>query len=61
MSCYFTLFYCLLDLSCGECNVISLYYMTCSVVCCMFDSIYETIHNMFRCGCYFVVKCFGSV
>ena len=26
MSCYFTLFYCLLDLSCGECNVIFLYF-----------------------------------
>ena len=28
MSCYF---YCLLDLSCGECDVISLYFMCCSV------------------------------
>ena len=43
MSCYFTLFYCLLDLSCGECDVISLYFMCCSVindsvclVCCVF-------------------------
>ena len=27
----FTLFYCLLDLSCGERNVISLYFMSCSV------------------------------
>ena len=27
----FTLFYCLLDLSCGECDVISLYFMCCSV------------------------------
>ena len=25
MSCYFYFVYCLLDLSCGECNVISLY------------------------------------
>ena len=24
MSCYFTLFYCLLDLRSGECNVVSL-------------------------------------
>ena len=31
MSCYFTLFYCLLDLSCSECDVISLYFMCCSV------------------------------
>ena len=27
MSCYFTLLYCLLDLSCSECDVISLYFM----------------------------------
>ena len=45
MSCYFSLFYCLLDLSCGECDVISLYYLYCSVngsvclVCCVFDSV----------------------
>ena len=31
MSCYFTLLYCFLDLSCGECGVISLYFMCCSV------------------------------
>ena len=42
MSFIFTLFYCLLDLSCGECDVISLYFMCCSVngfvclVCCVF-------------------------
>ena len=36
------LFYCLLDLSCGECYVISLYFVRCSVgvsvclVCCVF-------------------------
>ena len=42
MSCYFTLFYCLLDLSCGERNVISLYFPCCPVhgsvclVCCVF-------------------------
>ena len=36
------LFYCLLDLSYGECNVISLYFLCCSVngsvclVCCVF-------------------------
>ena len=45
MSCYFTLFYCLLDLSCSECDVISLYFMCFSVngsvclVCCVFDSV----------------------
>ena len=31
MSCYLTLFYCLLDMSFGDCNVISLYFMCCSV------------------------------
>ena len=42
---FFTLFYCLLDLSCCECDVISLYFMCCSVngsvclVCCVFDSV----------------------
>ena len=38
----FTVFYCLLDLSCSECDVIALYCMCCSVngsvclVCCVF-------------------------
>ena len=42
MSCYFYFFYCLLNLSCGECDVISLYFICCSVngsvclVCCVF-------------------------
>ena len=42
VSCYFNLFYCLLDLSCGECDVIYFYFMCCSVnvsvclVCCVF-------------------------
>ena len=31
MSCYFTFFYCLLDMRCGECDVISLYFMFCPV------------------------------
>ena len=31
MSVIFTLFYCLLDLSCGDCDAISLYFMCCSV------------------------------
>ena len=45
--CYFTLFYCRLDLSCGECNVISLYFLCCSVngsvchLCCVLDSVCE--------------------
>ena len=43
----FTVLYCLLDLSCGECYVISLYFVRCSVgvsvclVCCVFDSVCE--------------------
>ena len=56
MSCYFTFFYCLLDLSCGECNVLILYFLCCSVngsvlcvpclnsACELFD---ETICNIF--------------
>ena len=40
-SCRGGIYYCLLDLSCGECNVISLHLLCCSVngsvcpVCCM--------------------------
>ena len=70
VSCYFTWFYCLLDLSCDECYVISM-FMRCSdgvsvcLVCCVFDSVCElfgeTIRNMYRCGCYFVVECYGSI
>ena len=46
---FFTLFYCLLHLSCGECNVISLYFLCYSVnvavcfVCCVYDSISELL------------------
>ena len=42
VSCYFYPFYCLLDLSCSECDVISLCFMCCSVngsvclLCCVF-------------------------
>ena len=67
----FALFYCLLDLRSGECNVVSLYVVCCSVnvsVCfvyCVFDGVCElfgeTIRNMFGCVCYFVVKCDGVV
>ena len=31
MSCCFYFVYCFLDLTCGECNVISFYFMCCSV------------------------------
>ena len=57
--------------SCSECDVISLYFMCCSVnvsVCfvyCVFDSVCElfdeTICNVFGCGCYFVAECYGCV
>ena len=59
---FFLLFYCLLDLSCGECDVISLYFMCCSVnesvrfVCCVSDTVCEMCgvnnRNMFECCCY---------
>ena len=67
VNCYFTLFYDLLDLSCGECDVISLHCMCYSVngsvclVCYVFDSVCElfgeTIRNMFGCGCLLFLKC----
>ena len=59
MSCYFYLFYCVLDLRSGECNVVSLYVLCCPVngsvcfVCCVFEGVCElfgeTIRNMFMC------------
>ena len=65
----FALVYFPLDLSCGVCNVLSLYVLCCSVngsvclcgacldsVCELFDN---TIRNMFVCGCYFVVEYYG--
>ena len=50
----FTLFYCLLDLSCGECKAISLYFLCCSVngsvslVCCVTDSVCELFGETIR-------------
>ena len=50
----FSLFYCPLDLSCSECDVISLYFMCCSVngpacfVCCVLDSVCELYFLMGR-------------
>ena len=66
---------CVLDFWCLICHelgvVISLYVMCCSVnvsvcfSCCVFDSVCELfgeiIRNMFGCGCYFVVECYGSI
>ena len=47
VSCYFYLFYSLLDLSCGECNGMSLYFLCCFVngsVCLVFLTVFvETI------------------
>ena len=58
-------------MSFGECNVVSIYFLYCSVngsvclVCCVFGSVCElfgeTIRNIFRCSCYFVVECHGTV
>ena len=55
----------------SECDVVSLYGVCCSInvsvcfVCRVFDSVCEvfgeTIRNMFGCGCYFVVECYGCV
>ena len=43
----FTLLYCLLDMSCGECNVISLYFLCCvsdrDSVCALFGEIIRNI------------------
>ena len=63
----FALFYCLLDLQIGQCHVVSLYALCCSVngsvclVCCLFDSVCELFGEIIGCGCYFVVDCYGSV
>ena len=67
----FALFHSLLDVRSGECEVVSLYVLCCSVdgsvcfVCCVFDSVCElfgeTICNMFGCVCYFVAECDGVV
>ena len=56
----FTLFHCLLDLSCGDCILVGLYFLCCSVsgsvclMCCVFDSVCElfgeTVRNMFGYG-----------
>ena len=61
VSYYFYFVYRLLDLSCGECDVTSLYFVCCSVngavrvVCFVLDSACElfdeTIRNVFVCGC----------
>ena len=53
MSCYFYLLYCLLDMSCRECDVISLYFMCCFVsvsvclMCCVSERICECLLKQF--------------
>ena len=71
MSCY--VYFVLLPLGpeTSECNDVSLYVLCCPVngsacfVFCVFDDVCElfgeTICNMFRCVCYFVVQCDGVV
>ena len=71
MSCYFFFVLLPMDLSCGECNVISFYFMCFSVdgsvclVCCVSDSACElfsvTICYIFKYDYYLVVECYGSV
>ena len=68
MSCYYTLIYCLMDPSCGQCDVISLYFMCCSVngsvclVCCMLDRVCEMLVKQFEiCLGVVVIECYGSV
>ena len=60
-------FFCLLDLSCCECDVISLHVMCCSAngyacpVCCVSDSVCElfgqSIRIVFGCGHHFPIEC----
>ena len=61
------MFYCLLDLSCGECYVIFLYFVHALLVylfvLCVarLTEFHQTIRNVFGCGCYFVAEWYGSV
>ena len=52
-------------MSCGEYNVISLYFLCWSVnesLCIVCLTVFgEAIRNMFGCGCSFVVECYGGV
>ena len=66
MSCYFYIVYCLLDLGCGECYVISLYFVRCSVVylfvscvACLtvfVNCLVKQFEMCFLCGCYFLLN-----
>ena len=64
----FVLFYCLLDLRSGECNVVSLYMLCWPVnrsvcfLCCVFDSVCELFgEHCAICLGVFVVECDGVV
>ena len=55
---------------CGECNCLSLYILCFSInrsvlcVACLtvfVNCLGETIQNIFGCGCYFLVECYGGV
>ena len=55
-------------MSCGEYDVISLYFMyssangsVCLLCLIVLVNCSRTIRNMFWCGCYLVVECYGSV
>ena len=61
MSCYFTLFYYLLDLSCGECDVISLYFMCCSVNVSVCLVCFVFVNCLVKQFTMYVVECDGSV
>ena len=58
---------CVLGARCFVCQdlVMFLYCMCCSVnwsVCIVCLTVFgEAIRNMYGCGCYFVVECYGSV
>ena len=64
-----SLFFCLFGLTCGKCNIISLYFLylyiniSVCLVCCVSDSVCqllgETICNMFGCDFYSVVESYG--
>ena len=60
-----------MDLSCSGCDIMSLYFLCCSVnvsaclVCCVLDSVCEligeTIRDVFGCGFCFVAECYGYI
>ena len=63
----FTLIYCLLDMSCSECDVMSLNFLCCSVclfvlfVACLTVFVNCLVKQLAMCGCCFVAECYGCV